>query len=429
LTDENIKIETVKIESVEDSFENAGDLSKKLNLIGGSSEVRVEIAGGHKNTENVSNAEESEEFLIFPMGDEEIKIEEQVFEESESRKEAISGLSKRNFVNYSGVYPVRRPKTGLSDNKCANYKYKCYAEGCHRDFKLLVNRTEHIQMAHPEMNNHESSLVNRHIEIPCENCELSFKSSEALKKHKTDTGKSFKCQKCCLQFSTLCYLRGHMNSGCLDREGVKKELQKPKVRKKSYYKSKEDKIFFCSTEAKDEVNISSQYPEDGFVREKTPEKPEGATIEEIEDFNCHLCPKVFKSQNSLKFHIYNHKHRPFTCHLCPTTKIVMLRSQKELDYHIERKHTKIKCDYPDCDYINIKTKMREHVNSKHLKIRKFKCDHCDYNGTTGAHLRRHMSVHTNEKRFKCQWCDYRSNQRPNTTNHEKLYCKYRKNDT
>ena len=216
-----------------------------------------------------------------------------------------------------------------------------------------------------------------------------------------------------------------MNSGCLDREGIKSESKPNKQKKK---KTKDDKNFFCSTErktaAEDPKKKIPNDPEDGFFCEA--EETEGASIEEIEEFACNLCPKVFKSQNSLKFHIYNHKHRPFTCHLCPTSKIVMLRSQEELDYHIDRKHTKIKCEYPNCNYENIKTKLREHVNAKHLKIRKFKCDHCDYTGTTGAHLRRHMAVHTNEKRFKCQWCEYRSNQRPNTTNHEKLYCKYRK---
>ena len=191
----------------------------------------------------------------------------------------------------------------------------------------------------------------------------SFKSPEALEKHKTDTGKSFKCRECYLQFSTLCYLRGHMNSGCLDREGIKNE-SKPIKRKKK--KTKEDKNFFCSTEGKLEV-LKKKIPkdsEDGFFCEA--EETEGAFVEEIEEFSCNLCPKIFKSQNSLKFHIYNHKHRPFTCHLCPTSKIVMLRSQEELDYHIERKHTKIKCEYPNCNYENIKTKARLRLYSEIL---------------------------------------------------------------
>ena len=207
-----------------------------------------------------------------------------------------------------------------------------------------------------------------------------------------------------------------MNSGCLDREGIKNVIvsRKKRGRKK---KAQNDKLFFCNEESSGKTEGEETAESSGA---------EVPSIEEIEEFSCNLCPKTFTSRNGLKYHISNHKHRPFTCHICLTSKIVMLRTQEELDYHIERKHTKVKCEYPNCNYENIKTKLREHVNAKHLNIRKFQCDHCEYSGTTGAHLRRHMSVHTNEKRFKCQWCDYRSNQRPNTVNHEKLYCKYRK---
>ena len=264
----------------------------------------------------------------------------------------------------------------------------------------------------------------------------SFQSQEALEKHKTDTGKSFKCHACCLMFTTLCHLRGHVNSGCLDREGIKIDLKATKNRR---LRKNKPKLDGAKTEALHEGVSSSKKvpngPEDGFFvgesLQKTTEnslsETEGGTIEEIQEFTCDQCSKVFKSKNGLKFHINNHKNRPFQCNLCPSSKQAMLRTQEELDHHIEHKHTKVRCEYPNCFYENIRTKLREHVNAKHRKIRKFKCDHCEYTGTTGAHLRRHMAVHTNEKRFKCQWCDYRSNQRPNTANHEKLYCKYRKN--
>ena len=69
--------------------------------------------------------------------------------------------------------PTKRPP--------ANFKYKCRVVGCLMEFKLLMNRTEHVRLAHPEMYNHESSLrdrqddrLTRHVEIPCENCELSL---------------------------------------------------------------------------------------------------------------------------------------------------------------------------------------------------------------------------------------------------------------
>ena len=73
---------TVKIEDAQDSFENAG-LSQKLNLIRSQPEVKVEISGESVKIEEISNAEGSEDVLIFPMGSEEVKIEDHVFEETD----------------------------------------------------------------------------------------------------------------------------------------------------------------------------------------------------------------------------------------------------------------------------------------------------------------------------------------------------------
>ena len=68
------------------------------------------------------------------------------------------------------------------------------------------------------------------------------------------------------------------------------------------------------------------------------------------------------------------------------------------------------------------------IYQRFKKEKKFKCEFCDYRGSCRGHVDRHMVVHTGLKPFKCQWCDYRSNQKQNTKNHEKLYCKYRTTD-
>ena len=69
---------SVKLEDVEDSFENAG-----LNLIQSPPEVKAEISQENVKIEEISNAEGSEDVLIFPMSNEEVKIEDQVFEETD----------------------------------------------------------------------------------------------------------------------------------------------------------------------------------------------------------------------------------------------------------------------------------------------------------------------------------------------------------
>ena len=45
--------------------------------------MKVEISGESVKIEEISNAEGSEDVLIFPMSSEEVKIEDQVFEETD----------------------------------------------------------------------------------------------------------------------------------------------------------------------------------------------------------------------------------------------------------------------------------------------------------------------------------------------------------
>ena len=73
---------TVKLEDAEDNFGNSG-LSQKLNLIQSLAEVKVEMSDENVKIEEISNAEGSEDVLIFSIGNEEVKIEDQVFEETD----------------------------------------------------------------------------------------------------------------------------------------------------------------------------------------------------------------------------------------------------------------------------------------------------------------------------------------------------------
>ena len=178
----------------------------------------------------------------------------------------------------------------------------------------------------------------------------------------------------------------------------------------------------CSTKGKSEGEVPMKIPANDT--ESMPEETEDASKEVIQEFSCNLCSKVFKYKRGLASHMLScgPQFRPFSCHLCQGG----FRTQEKLDYHIDCQHTIIKCEFPNCNFQSIRKELRKHMDRRHLKRREFKCDHCDFACATITHLRQHIEVHTNEKRFKCQWCDYRSNQKSNTSNHEKLYCKYRK---
>ena len=230
---------------------------------------------------------------------------------------------------------------------------------------------------------------------------------DASKSGQKRKAKFFECPKCGDQLSGRSQLKKHMESTCLYspkyQEGIWKDSNplRRKVKKKKA-EVENDSI----GEAKEKIGID--------------------TNEDIEEYACNLCPKVFKSQYGLKCHIHLHARSSFTCKHCPTK---LFDKQEKLDKHIEYHHTKVKCEYPDCNWENFKIDLKKHINRKHLKLYHHECDYCDFKAYGPAKLKVHIGIHTNEKNFKCQWCDYRSNQRSNTRNHEKLYCKYRKKAT
>ena len=176
----------------------------------------------------------------------------------------------------------------------------------------------------------------------------------------------------------------------------------------------------CSTEEKSEGEVLKKIPTND--NEGMSEETEGASMAVADKFSCGLCSKVFKNNTGLASHVLScgPKYLPFSCHLCQGG----FRTREKLDNHMEYQHTMIKCEYPDCNFKCTRSNLSKHIDRQHLK--RFKCDHCDHACGTISHLRLHIETHTGEKRFKCQWCDYRSNQKSNTSNHEKLYCKYRK---
>ena len=83
-----------------------------------------------------------------------------------------------------------------------------------------------------------------------------------------------------------------------------------------------------------------------------------------------------------------------------------LKSKQDLQRHIERKHLKMKnfkcthCDktfYLQCD-------LDRHVESKHSEERKYKCKKCDNAFRTQSNLYEHMKSHTDAKPYPCPYC-------------------------
>ena len=235
--------------------------------------------------------------------------------------------------------------------------------------------------------------------------------------------KTFNCPKCNDKFSVNYQLRKHMDNRCL-------------YSKKYHGKWKEidptqGKITIEKGEQRIEDDGPSESDESSIDLDECAKKTETVVSnsgEQIKEYSCNMCSKVFKHARSLMAHIVWHKNRhvnfPFSCHAYSSRH----RSQSKLDQHIQNVHTMVKCKYPNCYYQNSKLNLSKHVKRVHLKLYQYKCDFCEYMADSPSKLKTHIGIHTNEKNFKCQFCEYRSNQRSNTQNHEKLYCKYRKKD-
>ena len=66
----------------------------------------------------------------------------------------------------------------------------------------------------------------------------------------------------------------------------------------------------------------------------------------------------------------------------------------------------------------------QHHKDVHLKIKNFKCQHCDYRCVKQSNLRQHhKDVHLKLKDFKCSHCNYRCSQKSNLKKHLKTHFK------
>ena len=87
---------------------------------------------------------------------------------------------------------------------------------------------------------------------------------------------------------------------------------------------------------------------------------------------------------------------------------------------------KHRCTYPDCNKMFSRPSvLKEHIQTKHLNIRKYKCTECDQRYTKKLHLQRHyISAHSiDNKPFKCTFCDKKLLTKQHLETHERTHTK------
>jgi KRAB domain-containing zinc finger protein len=175
----------------------------------------------------------------------------------------------------------------------------------------------------------------------------------------------------------------------------------------------------------------------------------------IQDHHCDLCGRVYPTRSKLKFHIRWHRdllegaNRPHgPCSVCAgffKTRNQLVKHEKThipkslrnfwycdlcghrfrcrglLFSHIKMRHIeKVRFYCKDCPGTSFSNKYRlkEHVDFKHLNIRKHVCEQCGRAFPTSSKLKIHHRVHTGEQPFQCQYCDRRFTHQADHMRHE-----------
>ena len=132
----------------------------------------------------------------------------------------------------------------------------------------------------------------------------------------------------------------------------------------------------------------------------------------LQDFKCLICEKVFRTKSNIKKHILSvhEKLRNFKCHLCENAYL----DSSALNFHLERHKTPeeehIQCDI--CSKMINKFNFKRHKiihkeNPKNIRPKRvFECPRCDKVFGEKGHLNKHISaVHDKLRKFKCHLCD------------------------
>lgn len=107
---------------------------------------------------------------------------------------------------------------------------------------------------------------------------------------------------------------------------------------------------------------------------------------EIKSHSCPICKKTYKTASTLSQHLDTHGETEYSCPQCS----LRLNSKRTLKYHMLRHSDVI---HFTCEVCNAQFKRskayKEHIISKHTKIRPYQCDWCQKSFANGANCRKH----------------------------------------
>ncbi|ALC40531.1 CG12942, partial [Drosophila busckii] len=116
-------------------------------------------------------------------------------------------------------------------------------------------------------------------------------------------------------------------------------------------------------------------------------------------YECEICLKNFKNNESLAVHRKRHSERHFQCTKCSLNYI----NAAELSVHYKRAHEEeeVSCRHCGSKFQN-SALLREHMQRNHQK-QVWHCSNCSFETNSRARLRQHQYEHTDYP-YKCQYC-------------------------
>ena len=110
--------------------------------------------------------------------------------------------------------------------------------------------------------------------------------------------------------------------------------------------------------------------------------------EKRKDYKCEKCEKLFSDKNNLKAHVkmVHENIKDKICDVCGKA----FGNTTMLKVHKDAVHEGLKVQCPNCHKYLSKSGLKEHIDTVHIKSKRYNCQFCEksYGGQT--HLRRHL---------------------------------------
>lgn len=284
--------------------------------------------------------------------------------------------------------------------KTSRRKLRYHCEPCKKFFYEIYRYEGHMKQVHEGVQK----------PFQCRECDKIYSKYKNLtyhiaENHTEKSCKSYRCEECNKNFKTNETLRQHMRN-------QHSELKIDKFREKPNADSRELTRTIC-----DQCGFiaAHQYTLAQHIKNKHTES---------QKIKCEHCPKIFKSQSYLKYHMLSHNPnsiKPFQCNECQ----MAFGRRTLLNIH-KRTHIKyderLKCDFEDCMVRFVKpADKRLHMRLVHLKVKKHICDVCGEAFGAMQTLRHHRYIHTGEKPYKCTVCGQGFRQQTAMKTHRKAH--------